>query len=79
MNITKILGAIGVVGALWYLTPILDLLEIFAMVCVVPLIFLSAVGIIGDGVFMGLMNAPQYVADFKAKIEREADGMRNAA
>ena len=41
--------AIGVLIALYMLTPLLDLLEMFFYICLVPLMFFVAMGLVTEG------------------------------
>ena len=72
----RALAAVGIIGALWYLTPILDLLEIFAVVCVIPLVFLGAVGVLSGAAFDTLVQLPAAISTAKDKINAHAADIR---
>jgi len=75
-SIFKILGAVGVITAIWYFTPILDLLQVFAVVVLIPLTFLSAIGLLGDGMFNSLVQIPAMIGSLKGKINEHAENIK---
>lgn len=76
-SIFKVLGAVGIITALWYFTPILDLLEVFAVVVLIPLTFLAAVGVLSAGMFDTLVQVPAAIAATSARIKNHAEDLRN--
>lgn len=65
----KIAGGAGVIGLLYYFTPIVDLLYIFAILVVIPLTFLCAVGIMSDGTYEMFSKVPQTIRNFSSKVK----------
>lgn len=50
----KVLAGVGIGGVILYKTPLLDLLQMFLLVVIIPVLFLSSIGLVGDGLVEAL-------------------------
>lgn len=74
--VIKIAGGLGIIGLLWYFTPVMDLMYAFATVVLVPLTLLCAVGIMSDGTYEGFTKFPEFIREFSEKIKNYAETLR---
>ena len=61
-SVAEIVLGLGIIGLVIWKTPILDLMYMFAMIVLVPVAFLGAVGLISKGTQRLIMNGPSDLA-----------------
>lgn len=75
MNLIKLTIGIATVIAIVMIYPILDMLQTFFTIVMVPLVFLVALGMISESSYELLRNTPSRLKD---KIEDWRSEMKNA-
>jgi hypothetical protein len=73
----KVFVGVGLVGLLWYLLPLMDILEASLMIVGVPLLFCFAIGLIGHSTFQGFQYATTgWIASARSKVMDTLDELK---
>ena len=75
-SLTKIILGLVIGGLIYALTPILELLELFLYIVLLPLTFLFAFGLISEGVYNGLVVLTSgMIKDLKTRVNNFRNNM----